>query len=75
MNKIELEKGTIVQITNIEHHWFPCLIIIDEVKNWGIQGYITIPNNNKEEKNGNAFIRLNNEEFEIVGKANMVIEE
>ncbi|MCK9543756.1 MAG: hypothetical protein M0R03_17185 [Novosphingobium sp.] len=67
-----LEKGTIVQITNEQHHWFPCLIIVDEIKSWGIRGYITVPNNDREKTNGNAFIRLNNEEFEIVGKANIV---
>ena len=68
-----LTRGTIVQITNEQHHWFPCLIIVDEVKSWGIQGFITIPNNSKEEANGNAFIRLKNEDFEVVGKANITI--
>lgn len=66
-----MRKGTIVQITDKKNHWFPCLIIVDEVKNWGIQGYITIPENNNRQS-GNAFIRLETKEFEIVGKAEII---
>ena len=69
---METEEGTIIQIINEKHHWFPCLIIVDEVKSWGIQGYIAIPTND-EERNNPAYIRLKTEEFEIVGKANIVI--
>ena len=69
-----ISKGVIVQITNKEHHWYPCLIIVDEVKIWGIQGYTTIPNNKRDEPNGDAYIRLKNNEFETVGRANIVSE-
>ena len=66
-----MKEGMIVQITNKGHHWFPCLIIVTEVKSWGIQGYMTIPSNT-EATNGDAYIRLKTEEFEIVGEANIV---
>ena len=67
-----MEKGDIVQITNEDHHWFPCLIIVSEPKSWGIQGFTVIPNNNREETNGQAFIRLKNEDIEFVGKARVI---
>lgn len=66
-----MEKGTIVQITNEDHQWFPCLIIVDKIKSWGIQGYTIIPSNDNQ-PNGNAYIRLKNEEFEAVGEAVIV---
>jgi len=62
-----LEVGDIVQITDEKHHWFPCLIIVSEPKGFGCQGYITIPSNDREEPNGNAYIRLKHEEFELIG--------
>jgi hypothetical protein len=64
--------GDIVQITNDDHHWFACLIIVTEVRNWGIIGYITIPTN-RDEPNGTAYIRLKNEDFQVVGNATLVL--
>jgi hypothetical protein len=66
----EVKSGDIVQITNDKHSWYPCLIIVSEVKSWGIQGYITIPANNNA--CGNAYIRLESKDFEIVGYANIL---
>lgn len=66
-------RGSIVQITKETHPWFPCLVIVSEVKSSGVQGYITIPRNDGE-KCENAYIRLNNDEFEPVGKAAIVVE-
>lgn len=67
-----MEVGDIVQITDPNHHWYPCLIIVSEVKSWGIQGYISIPNDNQGNV-GNAYIRLPNESFEMVGKAVIIV--
>jgi len=63
---MDLSRGDIVQIVDEEHHWFPALIIVDEVKGFGCQGYIDIPGK------GSAYIRLKTEEFEVVGKAHLV---
>jgi hypothetical protein len=63
-----MKQNFIVQITNEKHPWFPCLIIVDEVKEWGVQGYITIPTND-EIPNNNAFIRLPKADYETVGAA------
>jgi len=59
-------EGDIVQITNEEHHWYPCLVIVSEPKSWGIQGYVPIP---IKEKVAPAYIRLEDKEITIVGKA------
>lgn len=66
----EIKEGDIVQITDENHHWFPCLIIVSEVKGFGVQGYITMPTNDKE-PNGNAFIRLNTDQFDFIGMASV----
>jgi hypothetical protein len=68
-----LSKGDIVQIVNDKHRWFPCLIIVNEIKSFGIQGYITLPTNDKE-SNGNAFTRLNSEDITKVGYADTFLE-
>jgi len=60
---IELKKGDIIQITNDDDKWFPCLLIVDEVKNWGVQGYISIP------LQGAAYYRIKHEGFKKVGTA------
>lgn len=65
---MKYEKGDVVQITNQEHHWFPCLIVVSESKDFGIQGYVTVP------KKGDAFIRLNHDDFEVVGKSRVIAE-
>lgn len=68
---MEIIIGDIVQITNSKHHWFPSLIIVDEVKGFGILGYMHIP----DKSNSPAYIRLNTEDFEYVGKAAILIGE
>ena len=65
----EIKKNDIVQITDENDNWYPCLLIVDEVKSWGIQGYLTIPGPDK----GNAYYRVSNGKFEKVGKANIVV--
>ena len=67
----EIKVGDIVQITDETNRWYPCLLIVDEVKSWGIQGYITIPTND-DEWNGNAYYRIENGKFEKVGSAVLV---
>jgi hypothetical protein len=77
MNKMKngksLNKGDIVQIINERNRWFPCLVIVNEIKDFGIQGYITLPTND-EEANGNAFIRLNSEDITKVGCAELFLD-
>ncbi len=70
---MEIEEADIVQITNPEHHWYPCLIVVNEVKSFGCQGYAVIPSNGQERANGQAFIRLDSNDFEKVGRAIVVL--
>jgi hypothetical protein len=61
-------KGDIVQITDPAHAWFPCLLIVDEVKIWGVQAACYIPKSNDgSEPVVHAFNRLEYGTFEICG--------
>ena len=74
MNTIKSDRpimGDIVQITNDDHKWFAVLIVVTEVRNWGIIGYALIPSN--DENYQSAYIRLNNDDFQVVGKAALVL--
>ena len=64
-----MKKGDIVQITDEKHAWFPCLLIVDEVKPWGVQAACLIPNSNTQNDVGRAFNRLKIEQVEVVGEA------
>jgi hypothetical protein len=64
-----MKKGDIVQITDEKHPWFPCLLIVDEVKSWGVQAACLIPKSNVRNDVKQAFNRLKTEQVEVVGKA------
>lgn len=64
MHKI-IEKGTVIQITE-NHKWSGCLAIVSEPKTFGCQAYVEIP------EEGSAHIRLNFEDFEVIGKAVLI---
>lgn len=65
--------GDIIQITDEKHSWYPCLLIVDEVKSWGVQAYISVPQSNDGTvAPGAAFNRLNWADFELVGHARVV---
>jgi len=72
MKPVGVYQDDIVQIVDRNHHWFPCLVVVSDVKSWGIQGYVTIPTNDNE-PNGNAYIRLETAQFDRVGRANVVV--
>lgn len=72
-----MQKGDIVQIIDIRHDWYPCLLIVEEDKDWGILGYIAIPQ--RDEINmtvtANAYIRVEKSKIsEPLGKANVIAE-
>lgn len=64
---MNIEENDVIQIVP-EHKWAGCFVTVTEVKSWGIQGFVQIP------MQGQAYIRLKNEEFEKVGSANFIIE-
>ena len=53
-------KGSLIQVNEKNHDWFGCVMIVDEVKSWGVQAYLKIP------CRGNAFLRLNWDEFVLL---------
>lgn len=46
--------------------WIGCLMIVDEVKSWGVQAYLHVP------MQGDAYLRIKHGEFDVIGKAAMV---
>lgn len=46
-----------------------CLCQVDEVKTWGVQAWVQIP------MSGNAYIRLNWDQFDYIGDARLILEE
>lgn len=68
---MEIEVGDIIQITDESNKWFPCLLIVSEVKSWGVQAYITIPKNDGT-RLGQAYYRIENGKYEKVGSAILV---
>lgn len=63
---MSIEVDDVVQIIDEEHKWFPCLVIVSELKEFGIQGYVIVP------EQGNAYIRLNRDSYAKIGKAIVV---
>ncbi|MDH5626668.1 MAG: hypothetical protein OEY69_00100 [Candidatus Krumholzibacteria bacterium] len=63
-----------MQITQQDDPWYPALLIVDEVKSWGVQAYCLVPNSNdpKGEKPGQAYRRLSFELIMWVGAAEIV---
>lgn len=62
----EIKRHDIVQV-NERHDWVGCFVYVTEVKSWGVQGFVQVPNQ------GQAFIRLKHEEYEKVGRAELQI--
>lgn len=46
--------------------WIGCLMIVDEVKSWGVQAYLHVP------MQGDAYLRIKHGEYDVIGKAVMV---
>lgn len=69
----EIKKGDIIQITKEDDPWFPALLVVSEVKSWGVQAYaIVLLSNDGSSKPGSAYRRLKPELYEKVGMAAVV---
>lgn len=58
---MKARKNDIVQI--IYGDWIGCLVHVVRVENWGIQGFVSIP------EKGHAFIRLKHTDYAIIGQS------
>lgn len=56
-----LKKGDIVQVNPDKNDWGPSLVVVEEVKDWGVQGYTYLP------RQGPAYIRLEWGDIELTG--------
>ena len=66
------ERGTVIQITNENHHWYPALLIVDEPKDFGCVAYmINVTSNDPGVPNDPAYIRLKRDDYEIVGHSSI----
>lgn len=62
-----LKRGSIIQANEHAGAWCGTVLIVDEVKDWGVQAFVHIP------MNGDAYIRLKPEQFEILSNGKAVL--
>ena len=61
-----LNKGSVIQANEKAGEWCGCLLIVEEVKFWGVMAGMKIP------FEGTAYIRLKNGQFDYIGEAVLV---
>jgi hypothetical protein len=66
----EVAKNDIIQVNQSVPHWFRCLLVVDEVRSWGVQAYCAIPAAHGATP-GDAYIRLTWDQFDLVGGRNI----
>ena len=62
-----LKRGSIIQANENAGAWCGTVLIVDEVKSWGVQAFVHVP------MKGDAFIRLTPEQFEILSNGEAVL--
>jgi len=55
-----LKRGSIIQANENAGMWVGTVLIVDEVKSWGVQAFVHVP------MNGDAYIRLQPEQYEVL---------
>lgn len=63
---MSIKVGSVIQANENAGDWCGCLLIVDEVKSFGCQAGLKIPNS------GTAYIRLNHDQFDYIGEAALV---
>lgn len=61
-----MKAGLVIQANEKAGEWCGCLLIVKEVKSWGVMAGMKIP------LKGTAYIRLKNEQFDYIGEAVLV---
>lgn len=64
----EARVNDLIQFTN-NHKWAGCVATVQEVRPWGLQAYVSIPNG------GDAFIRVTHGDYVVVGTAYYIVED
>lgn len=65
----DVSPGDVVQIIDEKHPWFGCLLIVTEVRSWGVLAGAPIPTSNAEQAVTTAFNRLQWELIARIGAA------
>lgn len=66
-------EGDLIQVNEDgPYHWFRCILVVDEVKSWGVQAYCTIPGT-RGDNPGDAYMRLEWHEFDKVGAKSLFV--
>ena len=55
-----LKRGSIIQANENAVAWCGTILVVDEVKSWGVMAFVHIP------MKGDAYIRLTPKQFEIL---------
>lgn len=63
----KLKRGSIIQANENAGEWCGTVLIVDEVKSWGVQAFVHI------QMKGDAYIRLTPEQFEILSNGEAVL--
>ena len=66
MNNNVRENDVIQLLENAQEGWVACLMIVSEVRAWGVLAYLKLP------LQGDAYLRVPYDQFEIVGRALLV---
>ena len=57
----ELKRGSIIQANENARDWCGTVLIVDEVKSWGVQAFVHVP------FQCDAYIRLKSDQYDILG--------
>ena len=63
-----IKVGSVIQVKETIPAWGGCLMIVDEVKQWGVQCYMRIPG--REIKS--TAMRLHHSEYYYIGEAEVI---
>ena len=66
---LKIEEGDVVQIDpESDGKFAACLMVVTEVKGWGLQGYVTVPGS-VVGGSGRAFYRVKHDNYVKIGPA------
>jgi hypothetical protein len=69
----QVAQGDLIQVNEEGPlNWFRVILVVDEVKPWGVQAYAIIPQA-RDKTSADAFMRLNWNEFDILGAKSIFV--
>lgn len=70
-DKVRATQGDVVQICPESNPVFGgCMLIVEEVKTWGVKGYVAIPASPLPQS---AYLRVKHDDYEVVGVPTWVV--